>query len=538
MNRLNILLFDSRKDRLLPVKHSIKINFPDIIIHETEDEQAFFTTIANGQIDMIILDQTINGKNWFDYIMSLRKENIAVPFLIVLDEPDEETYRTITEYGGLGCIVTNENSHSIKKTLALCRQMLLKKQATEVKTNLVVTFSDELTGVLNRKELIRHLNHVWEHTLLLLNIDDFNLINSTYGYHVGDFILQRSAALLAGIIPDEAMLFRPSGDEFIVLLALPHSVSVKRLAKNINRIFSQHFFTYQSLELRIGFSIGIAQGKGMSLLKHADIALRRGRKIGKNRYEEYVTDNDLEERQKENIEWANHIKDAIKNNHFLPFFQPIINNRTQQIDKYECLARMLHHKVIISPVHFIEPSIKAGLLPYITRSIIAKSFDCFKTNHYDFSVNISENDLQHHYLFDFIKTNLDRFGIRPDRFIIEITEIIQSADGESHFGQIRELRNLGIKIAIDDFGKGHSNFSRLLELHPDYIKIDGSFIRQIDKSRDSYNIAYAIAHFARSINTDVIAEHVHNERVFEKVRELDIQYSQGYFFGKPGRIIQ
>jgi diguanylate cyclase (GGDEF)-like protein len=536
---LKVIAFNTSNYALHPVLYCMKEKHPEFRLYETDSKETLITFILNDPPDLLILYHNTPRFDGIEFINELNKEEITIPFILVIPEHDEEVYQKTVELGGFDCIQKNESCETINRSLTLCKCRLLlwkKKQGKQRITFLNKKF-DELTNVLNRREFMKHLSTGVPKSILLLNIDDFGLINNTYGFEIGDHILKNTASLLKGIKPDNSFLFRIAGDEFVILIDEPEEHQDTILAENILNLFHNHHFLYKNLELKLSFTIGIARGSDDTILRNADVALRRARDIGKNRYCEYIHDPDLEEKQKRNLGWAHRIKYAIEQNHLIPFFQPIINNQKGKVEKYECLARMIDNNKIIVPAYFLEPAKRAGLLPHLTKSIITKSFEIFQYNTFDFSINISDIDLKNCFLVPFIRKNITAYNIRPQRFIIELSEKIQSQLDSTDFQQINELKEMGIKIAFDDFGTGHSNFSRILDCNPDYIKIDGSFIRYVDKNGKSYKISHAISQFGISIDTQVIAEFVHSKEVFEKVKELHIPYSQGYYFGKPSKTI-
>jgi diguanylate cyclase (GGDEF)-like protein len=536
---LKALAFNTGSYALHPVLYCIKEKHPEFRLYETDSKETLITFILNDPPDLLILYHNIPRFDGIEFISELLKEEITIPFILVMPEHDEGVYRKTVELGGFDCFQKNESYETINRSLALCKFRLLQwkqKQGGQSITFLNKKF-DELTGVFNRRAFMKYLAKGIQKSILLLNIDDFSLINSIYGLEVGDFILIKTVSLLKRILPDNAFLFRIAGDEFVILIEEPQAHQDTILAEHILHLFHENYFPFKNLELKLSFTIGIAHGSDETILRNADVALRRAREIGKNRYCEYYHDPDLEEKQRQNLGWAYRIKHAIEQNNLLPFFQPIINNQKGKVEKYECLARMIDKNKIIAPAYFLEPAKRAGLLPYLTKSIIQKSFEIFQYNAFDFSINISDIDLKNYYLVPFIRENMTMYNIEPQRFIIELSEKIQSQMDTEDFQQINELKEMGIKIAFDDFGTGHSNFSRILDCKPDYIKIDGSFIRYVDKNGKSYKISYAISQFGKSIDTQVIAEFVHSKEVFEKVKKLNIPYSQGYYFGKPSKTI-
>ncbi len=270
------------------------------------------------------------------------------------------------------------------------------------------------------------------------------------------------------------------------------------------------------------------------MLRNAHIAMKEVRQIGKNHYFLYdKNESILEESHKNNIEWSKKVKKAVKERSIIPYFQPIVDNKSREIVKYECLARMIDLEDVIVPSYFIEPAILIGMISEITKIMIDKIFAFFSNNKQSFSINITEDDFLENYLVEFLMEKAKEYDIQYNRVTLEILENISDKRSQMILDQIEELQKTGFKISIDDFGSEKSNFQRLHKLNVDFIKIDGRYIRDIDTNRNSEKIVKSIVAFAHSIEAKVISEFVHSEAVFEKVKELGVDYSQGYLFGPP-----
>ncbi|MBN2736713.1 MAG: EAL domain-containing protein [Spirochaetales bacterium] len=514
---------------------SIRKAHRDYSILEVYDPITFSNIIVNGTADLIVILQDLPGKKGLDIMQNLRDESITVPFILIAENCENGIIRRFVDLGGLELISLNESRKSMTQKFMLTKLRLLKKQIndTEEYHHRVSSRYDALTGLPNRNELLHCLHGHGTKSLLLLDILHFGMLNNSYGLEAGDYILTNTSMILRQIVPAIIKVFRLDSDEFAILLDSPESNEATTLANNITKIFNTAKIVYKTIELRVAFTIGIAHGSGEDLIRHANIAIRRAREIGGNRYEFCSSSTQLEDQQKKNIKWASIIHRAIDNDEIVPFFQPIYNNRSGMIEKYECLARMLTEGKIITPEYFIGPARKAGLLQYLTKKMMEKSCEAMKGLPYEFSVNISEVDLRDHFLIKLVKKNLKRFNIEPSRLILEISDRLEITHCYEEIMQLKELKDMGVKIAFDDFGTGCSNYTRLMDLKADFIKIDGSFIKYLDTNENSYKISHAISTFGKSMNTQIIAEFVHSEEVFEKVRELNINYSQGYYFGHP-----
>lgn len=396
-------------------------------------------------------------------------------------------------------------------------------------------YIDHLTNVPNRFALMQYLKEIKSGNVFLLDIDNFNNINDAYGFDIADKVLIEVAKLITMSKPVSSKLFRLNSDEFV--LVSTEILSTKDLgfiASSIISFFDQmDIFIDNDIELKISISIGISLGSSDTLLNHARVAIKELRKHKRADYKIYNSKSTYIQKQKENIYWVHKIKEAFIEEKILAYYQPIMNNKTKIIEKYECLVRIYDNGIIIPPIRFLEASRLTGTLTLVTKTIIDKAFKKFTDTKYDFSINITSTDLHLNYLEDYLMKYVKKYNIHPSRVILEILEDIQTLNELEIIEQLDALRYSGFKIAIDDFGSRSSNFSRLLEVSPDYLKIDGQFIKNLLTDKKSLVIVESIVHLCHSSDINVIAEYVHSSEIQDKIEELGIDYSQGYYISEP-----
>ena len=401
-------------------------------------------------------------------------------------------------------------------------------------------YIDLLTGLENRYAFFEYLKSNSLVSLYLINLDNFSSINNSYGYQIGDKLLVEVAKLLKTIKPDNAILFRSSGDVFsFVIDEAIGKDELKDLCESIISFFNhvELYIEDIDLDLKVSISIGASISNGVEGLQQAELALLEAKKFNKSSYLIYDSSAQYVTEKLELDIWINKIKQALEDERLNAFFQPIINNKTNKIEKFECLARIEEDGKIISPYQFMQATRKSGLLVLLTKTIVKQSFKKFSKNSFEFSLNITGNDLQLGYLEDFLVMNAKKYNIDPSRVVLEILEDIVTIDGSKIITQLNNLRRHGFQIAIDDFGAENSNFLRLLDLQPDYLKIDGAFIKNICTSKISQIIVEAIVNVCKQSDIKVIAEYVHSKEVLDKVIEMGIDYSQGYYFSEPTKEI-
>jgi diguanylate cyclase (GGDEF)-like protein len=399
-------------------------------------------------------------------------------------------------------------------------------------------YFDTLTGLENRRRLSEKLEERQSAFLMIINIDAFQEINDLYGDQAGGCILKEFALYLKELIPEKDTLYRLHSDEFAHLCTRGMDLNeFKIFASYLNEKIAQKSFAIDGKsEVSLSVTMGISYGMELMLV-NADIALKLAKKSKKN-FLIYDDTMAMSKEYERNFDWTKRLKKAIEEDRIVPLFQPIVDTKTQKIVKYEALMRMLDHQgSYIAPIHFLELAKKNKLYHQLTKIIIEKTFDKFKDLPYLVSINISVEDILNKEIYSFIIHKLKESAI-GNKIVFEIIE----SEGIENFDQVLEfiedVKKYGAKISIDDFGTGYSNFEYLMKLKVDYIKIDGSMIKNIDSDQNSQMITKTIVNFAKNMNTHTVAEFVHSKNVFEKVKDLNVDFSQGYYFGEPTDTIE
>lgn len=377
-------------------------------------------------------------------------------------------------------------------------------------------------------------NH--ELTVMLYNIDDFSFINQHYGYQFGDEILNKVAQFLQYNISKEVKLFKYNSDEFVIVFD-PKVYNPALIAIQIQAFFRETpIGEFNGDSIYVTLSCGIATSKEPpSLLPYARSALREAHERGiPNQFHIYDGKNAFIKKAKDETAWIQKFRIALEEDKVVPFFQPIISNSSGKIVKYECLARVEDEGEIISPIHFLESARRSGLMGNLTRSMINKCFKLFSGNEIEFSLNIANEDLLDHTFIDFLTMKQKHYNINPQHVILEILEdIIISDVNPLPLQNLHILKKLGYKLALDDFGTNRSNFNRLEAIRVDILKIDGQFIQGIDTNEKNQYIVKMITNMAKKMHIEVIAEFVETGQEYEMVKNIGVDYSQGYYFNKP-----
>lgn len=389
-------------------------------------------------------------------------------------------------------------------------------------------YHDTLTDLPNRNRLQEELKKSNVVAIAILNIDDFKEINDFFGSGAGDNILIQFAKFVNFIHPT----YRLAGDEFAMIFEDTFSKEeIKKAIENITQKVEEQYFFVDSQIINLRLSVGIAYGNNANITS-ADIAMHQA-KAKKIPIWIYNEDEKIETHFQYNLEMANTIKQALTNSKIVCHFQPIVSCTTEKIEKYEALVRLLNEEnEIVHPVAFLKLAQKTKYYPQITCEVVRQACTTFSNRPEQFSVNLSSSDITNQKTVDFILKTMQETNT-SDRIIFEIIEAegIENFEAVSSF--IETVKSMGARIAIDDFGTGYSSFENILKLNIDYIKIDGSLIRNIDTNMRHSIVVETIVDFAKKIGAKTIAEYVCNEDIYTKAKKLDIDYAQGYYIGKP-----
>lgn len=411
--------------------------------------------------------------------------------------------------------------------------IVLKNEINKIKMQKMI-YEDTLTGLKNKVLLQKELKPDTFSTLIFLDVNNFSYVNSAYGFTIGDKILLEIARNLKELFGDH--IYRINADQFAI--KFEEKLDITELVIKITKYFEQQTINVENIKLKISFNYGGIYSN-TNLLKHAAFAIKKSKEFGKNRL--YIFDENIDtSKKRESFIFMNtFLYKAFEENLIVPYFQGIYDNKQKKITKYEALVRIIDKEGnITSPYEFLEVARLAGLLPKLTKVMIDKTFKIMSENSYDFSLNITEDDLSSNYLIEYLNKKTSEYSIEPYRVTLEILEGISAAGQKNNIHQLKELKRCGYKLAIDDFGAEYSNFERVLALDVDFLKIDARYIKNIDTDKKSYEIVKAIVNFSNNMYITTVAEFVHSQSVQKIVQELGINLSQGYYFSEPTQTIE
>lgn len=420
--------------------------------------------------------------------------------------------------------------------------------------------TDSLTNLLNRhrfmEELERSVNLSKRHktlgALAIIDLDRFKEINDTHGHDAGDAILREVGNILRKSVRNTDIVARMGGDEFAIIM---HNITLERAREKALRIVEElaNLRTeYKGFRLQTTMSMGMVMypqedKNPEELYMGADLAMYRAKDMGRNRL--YVDDaGDGEQTRdsvREQLRWVGILRKALAEDNFELFYQPIIPAKKHVRPLVECLLRIRDEDGNIgSPAIYIDAAEHFGLIQQLDISVLNRAIktqvELAKRNvHVDMTVNLSSHSIGDKEVIKELHDVVKRYDFEPGRIVLEVTETaaLHNPSAYRDLSEIRhfiaELRRLGFRFAIDDFGSGFSSFSYLRALDLDIIKIDGSFIKDLDKSKTDQLFVQSIADLAHGLGIQVVAEFIENDKITQKVLDFGIEYGQGWHLGKP-----
>lgn len=397
-------------------------------------------------------------------------------------------------------------------------------------------YFDYLTKLSSRYAFFEDIYAQKNSAVIIVDIDKFRIINEVYGSEMGSKVLVAFARELAKVVEDENYkVYRISADEFAIVDNITKDIDTHKYEDFIEKILdtldNKHLeIDENNIVVDVTLGISIAQN---SSYESAKMALDYAKKYKKPFMVYSSAINHKEESQKI-LKVKNEIALAIEEKRVKPVYQPIVNSNAE-IVKYETLMRLQERqtKELILPSYFLDIAIKTKLYESLSSIVIFQALEILKNTKHSLSVNFTYSDIQNkafiHKIEAFFLQNRD-IGRRA---IFEITESesIQNYDDVKNF--IKRFKKYGVKIAIDDFGSGFSNFEYILEIEPDCLKIDGSLVKNIDTDEKSHTLVEAIVEFSHKLGIIVIAEYVHSQTIFEMLKKLDVDEYQGFYFWEP-----
>jgi diguanylate cyclase (GGDEF)-like protein len=476
------------------------------------------------QIDLIITDVNMPNMNGLEMIKKIKVINPNIPIIVTTAFSNTEYLLEAIDIGVDKYIL---KPIDMKKLLQIMGQSLLYHELKDL-------YIDKLTNLPNRNKLKKDLDENSNTIMALVNIDKFSNINDLYGEENGDELLFQFALKLKNEFSNNTyQIYRIESDKFGIVTK-DHSIELEEFKEKCIKLaheIEDNSIKIAEHEIDINVTIGIATGADAYKFSQRVIS------YAKNRLEQvmvYDHSFNIQEDIEENIKWVKKIKNALKENKFRAYYQPIVDSQTKEIYKYEALLRYIDEDgSAVSPMLFLDIAKKAKLYPKIIIVMLKEAFELIQQKQKRVAVNISIDDIisvkTRKKVFEILEENKAHTSLLE----FEILESEQIKDFDAVIDFIKEVKKIGCNIGVDDFGAGYSNFIMLTNLNIDFVKIDGSLIKEIDQRQNQQVIVSTIASFSDQFGFKTVAEFVSSEAIYNKVKEIGVDYCQGYYFEKP-----
>ena len=525
LKNVTILYAEDEKD-LREVTHQILKGFTKKqYVAENGQEGLELFKAHEKEIDLIITDVNMPILNGLDMIKEIKKININIPIIVATAFSNKEYLLEAIDIGVDKYVL---KPIDIAKLLQVMSQSLIYHELKNL-------YTDTLTNLPNRNKLKKDLEENNMDLMALLDIDEFSTINDLFGEKIGDTILYELANKIRDYFNDDYYVYRIEADKFAIV-AKQNNQNVDDFY-NLCKIFADKIEKESLLidedEIDINITIGIAQGDGARAFKYSQRVINYAR-TKLQRIMIYNESFKIQQSFEENIKWVKQLKVGFRENLFQAYFQAIVDTQTKKVHKYEALIRYVTKEgVEIAPYNFINVAKKTKLYPNIIKIVIQDSFKLIKNKNKRVSVNISFDDIANEETTAFIYDILEQNKEYTQFLEFEILESEEISDFNEVSKFISEIKKFNCIVGVDDFGAGYSNFNLLTLLDIDFVKIDGSLIEKINTSKDLEIIVSTIANFSKEFKVKTVAEYVSNEDIYNKIKELNIDYCQGYYFDKP-----
>jgi len=553
---LNLLIIDDSADDVFLVTRALKkggVNFKYSHVDTAETLNAALLNETETW-DVVITDHHMIGFGSDEAIRIIRDYNKVLPIVIVSGEIGEDV--------AVGAMHTGAQDYVMKDSLARLAPVVLReykqhesqKAHKESEENYrFLRYHDTLTKLVNRQEFETRISAVLknvrntraQHVLLLLDLDQFKVVNDTCGHVAGDELLVRTTKALKSCIKERDTIARLGGDEFGILLENCQKDEAMALAARIQKEVKENRFVWEGQPFETTISIGVVEINEYAhdyneLLTCADIACYTAKDRGRDSVVWFSPDDQEYNKRKAEMQWAPRIKQAAEEDLFVLYQQPMANLQNAKGLHVEFLVRMQGKDRLIAPDEFIPAAERYNLMPVIDRWVVKHVFSYLKESGLGtrsegtYFINLSGSTLSDQSFFDDIKRMQQELGIIPQRICFEITETSAIDNLVDTVEFITEIREKGFKFALDDFGVGLSSFSYLKTIPVDFLKIDGSFVKNMLTNTIDRGIVESCNNIAHAAGLETVAEFVEDEATRKALVEAGIDFGQGYGIAKPG----
>jgi len=540
-----ILIADDDPSILLLLRHILTENNYDVV--EARSGMEAIELCREHAFDLAIFDLVMPDVDGITACKEVTFQTSNPPPVLIITSLDDDISVNNAFDAGAVDYVTKPISWSVFKQ-RVKRIVEGEKNRQKVKR---LEFHDSLTGLPNRTLFLDRLESATLRAqrndtllaLLMVDIDNLKLINETLGHHNGDKVILSVANRLSQSIRDTDTLSRSGGDEFnLIIENIQHLEDIALMATKFSNVI-EHNMTIMDQDIHVKASIGISlypqDGKDIgSLLSNADAALYRAKEHGGNTFEFYSPE--LGKQAKRRLELEIDLRRALENDELVVYYQPKVDLNTGAANGMEALVRWNHpQQGIIPPDEFIPIAEETGLILQLGQQVIEKSCAQFKewqkidSSIINISINVSARQFKEQDLVTLLQNELNKHQLDATHIELELTESTLLKNENEAESKLKQLHDMGVKISIDDFGTGYASLSYLKRLPIDIIKIDRSFTDGILHDPDDIAIVNAIYGLARGFGLKLVAEGIETKEQLARIKELGVDYGQGYFWSPP-----
>jgi diguanylate cyclase (GGDEF)-like protein len=550
-----LLAEDSEDDALLLLHHLKKDGWVIDYYTRVDSPGGLAVALSRGEWDLVITDHNMPSFDSEEVLNMVAAANANIPVIIVSGSIGEELAVSMMQCGAADYIMKSNLTRlgaAIERELHEAKSREARRLAEDRLHHMA--FHDALTNLKNRRELEQALQKALEsaqrnyqsHAFMYLDLDQFKVVNDTCGHMAGDELLRQVAGLLKKKVRESDLLARLGGDEFGVLLLNCPLSQAELLANILRETIEGHKFIWESRPFNTGVSIGLVDITPVSnsaeeVLSNADMACFAAKSRGRNRIHIYTAEDDELALRRDEMQWVSRINSALNEERFMLYQQPIVPLADVHGPRHmEVLLRMQGSGgEIIPPGAFIPAAERYDLMTRLDRWVVNTIFTYLEQERRRylegqlFFINLSGMSLSDPDFFDFIRARMKRLNVPPHSICFEVTETaaINNLDTTESF--IQEIRQMGCYFALDDFGAGLSSFSYLKSLSVDFLKVDGSFVKQIENDEMNRAIVDAINTIGHVAGLKTIAEFVEREETRKVLQSMGVDFAQGYGIQRP-----
>ncbi|WP_232465265.1 two-component system response regulator [Oleiphilus messinensis] len=552
---LKVLIIDDSMDDVELILRAMKKGGFSVEHGWADSAASLSQTLPTNTWDLVITDHNMMGFSSSDALKIVKEFDEGIPVIIVSGAIGEEVAAEAMRLGVHDYIMKDNLTRLIPAIRRELKQNENRQARLRAEAHIDYLFSyDSLTGLTNRQEFEKRLhvlvraskNPPRQHVLMFLDLDQFKIINDTCGHIAGDELLVQTTHLLKRHIRNQDTLARLGGDEFgIILEDCPQEHALK-LAERIRSEVKEHRFVWGDKPFAVSVSIGMVKidqhtKNHHELLSCADLACYAAKDKGRNGITWYSEDDAELHQRRDEMQWASRIKQAVEENRFTLYFQPMrpLSSAYSHSPHGEFLLRLKQDGRLVAPGAFIPAAERYNLMPLIDGWVVNNAFRYLAESGLGnaregvYFINLSGTTLSDKHFFEQIQDWLKFYHIIPQRVCFEITETAAIANLINAVDFIAETREKGFKFALDDFGVGLSSFSYLKTIPVDYLKIDGSFVKNLLADPIDEGIVEACNRIGHAAGLKTIAEFVEDDPTTHALARIGVDFAQGYGIATP-----